>query len=121
MRTLTIPFACLLCLTFAGLGLAIGADEVDLKAADKLHQKECARCHGKKGAGDGPTSKMLKVKPADWTDAERMATLSDEELFKIIEGGGEAVAKSKLMPAFGSKLDEGQIKALVALVKSMHD
>jgi mono/diheme cytochrome c family protein len=111
-------FSCVVILGLTFLGLAFSADEVDLKGAEKLHKKECARCHGDKGTGDGPTSRMLKVKPADWTDNDRMSPLSDEELFKIIEGGGEAVGKSKLMPAYASKLKLEEIEVLVKFVKS---
>jgi mono/diheme cytochrome c family protein len=63
---------------------------------------------------------MLKVKPADWTDAERMAVLSDEDLFKVIQSGGESVELSKLMPAFHSKLGDEEIAQLVTFIKSLH-
>ena len=84
------------------------------------HQKKCVRCHGEEGKGDGVASKMLKVKPADWTDADRMSQLSDEELRKIITLGGDSVGKSKLMPAFGQKLTPEQIDGFIALIRSLH-
>lgn len=118
-KTIQLLFGIVMGCTF--FGLAALADDADLKAAKKDHEKECARCHGDKGKGDGPTSRMLKVKPADWTDDNRMAALSDEQLLLIIEKGGEGVGKSKLMPAYGSKLTQEQITRLVAFVKSFQD
>ena len=98
-------------------GLAAVFEDAAHKEALKDHKKECARCHGKEGKGDGPTSRMLKVKPANWTDPDRMSKLSDEQLFLIIEKGGEAAGKSKLMPAFKAKLSEEQIARMVVFVK----
>ena len=99
--------------------LAGGSDSGDLKAARKVHKKQCQKCHGKSGEGDGPSSRMLKVKPAEWTDAKRMAVLSDEDLFKVIQSGGESVGLSKLMPAFHSKLSDEETAQLVTFIKSL--
>lgn len=100
-------------------GISARASDDQFKAALKLHKKECLRCHGKEGKGDGPSSRMLKVKPADWTDAKRMSRLSDADLTAVIKGGGEALGRSKLMPAFRSKLSDEEISELVAFIKSL--
>ena len=118
-RIIQFLFGIVICCTF--LGLAAVVDDADLKAAKKDHDKECARCHGDGGKVYGPTSRMLKVKPADWTDDSRMAALSDEQLFLIIEKGGKGTGKSKLMPSYGAKLDKKQITSLVAFVKSFQE
>lgn len=40
----------------------------------------------------------MDPKPRDYTDAEWQASVTDEELKKVILGGGMAVGKSPLMP-----------------------
>ena len=49
--------------------------------------RNCATCHGKRGYGDGPLSKNLVPKPANFASLERMFQRSDEEIFEIISKG----------------------------------
>lgn len=91
----------------------------NLQAGMEVHKKQCLRCHGEQGKGDGPGSAVLKTKPADWTDAARMSGISDDELFRAIKEGGAAVGRSKLMPAFGAKLKDQEISDLMAFIKSL--
>ncbi|MBI2821859.1 MAG: cytochrome c [Acidobacteria bacterium] len=89
------------------------------QAGMEIHKKQCLRCHGEQGKGDGPGSKTLKVKPADWTDAARMSGVSDNEMLQVIKEGGEAAGKSRLMPAFGAKLKDQEIADVVAFIRSL--
>ncbi|MBI4446700.1 MAG: cytochrome c [Acidobacteria bacterium] len=86
----------------------------------EVHKKQCLRCHGAEGKGDGPASRLLKVKPADWRDPARMSSLSDEDLYRLVKEGGAAAGKSKMMPAFGAKLNDQEIYDVIAFVKSLH-
>lgn len=83
-----------------------------------IHVKNCQRCHGPQGKGDGPAGKLLKTKPTDWTNKQKMSGLSNDYLFKIISGGGGSVGKSTLMPAFKGKLSDAQIKEVIAFIRS---
>jgi cytochrome c553 len=69
--------------------------------------KQCATCHGRKGKGDGPSSTMVKAR--DLTNPEFQASVSDEQLAKVIREG-----KDK-MPAFN--LPDGIIQGLVQHVR----
>lgn len=91
----------------------------DAKAGLEVHKKNCARCHGEHGKGDGPAAKLLKTKPTDWSDKARMSSLSDQDLFKVISKGGESAGKSKLMPAFGGKLSDQDIHNVIAFIRSL--
>ena len=91
----------------------------DPKAGHTVHVNNCQRCHGPQGKGDGPAGKLLKTKPADWTDKGKMSRLSDDYLYKIISGGGGASGKSTLMPAFKSKLSDAQIWDVIAFIRSL--
>jgi mono/diheme cytochrome c family protein len=85
----------------------------------QVHVSNCQRCHGPNGKGDGPAGKLLKTKPADWTNKQKMSGLSDDYLFKIISGGGGSVGKSTLMPAFKGKLSDAQIRDVIAFIRSL--
>ena len=91
----------------------------DAKAGRQVHVSNCQRCHGPQGKGDGPAGKLLKTKPADWTDKGKMSGLSDDYLYKIISGGGGAAGKSTLMPAFKGKLSDAQIRDVIAFIRSL--
>jgi mono/diheme cytochrome c family protein len=91
----------------------------DAKAGLEVHKKNCLRCHGELGKGDGPAAKLLKTKPTDWSDKSKMSSLSDQDLFKVITKGGEAAGKSKLMPAFGGKLSDQDVWNVIAFIRSL--
>ena len=64
-----------------------------------VFKTRCAICHGPDGHGDGPSSKALNPKPRNFHDMEWQKSVKDDHLMKIIKLGGEAVGKSKEMPA----------------------
>lgn len=66
--------------------------------AKNLYQMRCAICHGQSGKGDGAGAASLDPKPRDYTSKEWQASVTDEDLKKIIVGGGQAVGKSPIMP-----------------------
>ncbi|MBI1745165.1 MAG: cytochrome c [Acidobacteria bacterium] len=87
--------------------------------AAKIHNQYCAKCHGERGKGDGPTTKTLKkMKMTDWTNKPIMAKFTDDDLFKIVSEGGKAVGKSNLMPGFKAKLKEKDIRGQVTYIRS---
>jgi cbb3-type cytochrome c oxidase subunit III len=81
---------------------------VDAKA---LFSSECATCHGKDGKAKTFKAKFNHAR--NLTDAKWQAEVTDERLFNSIHNG-----KGK-MPAFGKKLSDSQINALVAFVRSL--
>ncbi len=100
---------------------AAPAGAVDAEAGAKLAGERCAKCHGKSGKGDGEGLKKINadVIPMDWTNKALMSKLSNNELIKIIQQGGKAVGKSKVMPAYQGKLSDAQIADLVAYIRSL--
>jgi len=66
--------------------------------ARSLFKARCTVCHGETGKGDGPGAAALNPKPRDYTNAEWQASVSDEQLRKVIVMGGAAVGKSPIMP-----------------------
>ena len=88
----------------------------DPKAGVEVYKKYCLRCHGEQCKGDGPGAKLLKTKPADWTDKATMSKLTDNDLFTAISKGTAAVGKSNTMPGFAEQLKPQDIRNLVAYV-----
>lgn len=87
--------------------------QADLPGARKLYLDKCAECHGDTGRGDGSQAKMYDPQPADLTDAARMNSVSDGELFyKISEG-------HRPMPAFKKRFSEDQRWQLVLFIRSL--
>ncbi len=76
---------------------------------DVTWTKQCATCHGRRGRGDGPSSTMVKAR--DLTNPDFQATLTDEQIAKVIREG-----KDK-MPAFN--LPDSVIQGLVQHVRGM--
>lgn len=79
--------------------------------ANVLFEKHCDTCHGKDGQAKTFKAKFNHAR--NLTDAKWQTEVSDERIFNSITNG-----KGK-MPAWGKKLSEAQINALVAYVRSL--
>jgi len=77
----------------------------------------CVSCHGETGKGDGPAAVSLKTKPANLADCEKMGTISDETLTKVISEGGSANDLSDDMASFSDRFDSDQIDLLVEYIR----
>ena len=86
--------------------------EAALKSAKPLYGENCANCHGDGGKGDGSEALRYDPKPADFTDARHMNTVTDGALFYQISQG------RKPMPAFKKRMTEDQRWQLVLLIRS---
>jgi mono/diheme cytochrome c family protein len=84
-----------------------------------IYAKHCVACHGPAGKGDGPAAAALNPKPKDFTDKAYMAGLKDQYLVDLVQKGGAAVGKSPLMAPFGSKLKDGDIRDVIAYLRSL--
>jgi mono/diheme cytochrome c family protein len=94
------------------------ATSVSLRAADTKANWEanCVQCHGKDGKADTKMGKQLNAK--DLTDAKVQAAFSDAKAADSIKNGVKENGKTT-MKAFGGKLTDDEIKALVAYVRTL--
>lgn len=76
----------------------------------------CAQCHGASGKGDTKMGKMLNA--ADLTDPKKQASFTDAKATAAIKDGVKQNGKTT-MKAFGGKLSDDEIKALVAYVRTL--
>jgi mono/diheme cytochrome c family protein len=86
--------------------------EAALRSARSLYGENCAQCHGDAGKGDGSEALRYDPKPADFTDAPHMNSVTDGALFYQISQG------RKPMPAFKKRMTEDQRWQLVLLIRS---
>jgi mono/diheme cytochrome c family protein len=123
IRRLLFPFV-LVAIVVTGRSPRVAAAEpaaispAAAKEADQIFVTRCALCHGTKGKGDGAAAAALNPKPRDYSDPAWQASVTDEQIEKIIVGGGTAAGKSALMPAnpdLASKPDV--VKALRATIR----
>jgi mono/diheme cytochrome c family protein len=103
------------------LALAVSvllASSMSLRAADakyNLHAN-CAQCHGKSGNADTKMGKTLNAK--DLTDPKVQAAFTDAKATESIKNGVKENGKTT-MKAFGDKLSDDEVKALVAYVRTL--
>jgi mono/diheme cytochrome c family protein len=93
--------------------LAISARGADVKAN---WESNCAQCHGKDGKADTKMGKMLSAK--DLTDPKVQTEFTDAKAAEVIKNGVKQNGKTT-MKAFGGKLTDDEVKALVAYVRTL--
>ena len=90
------------------LALPLGAQEPPKRSA--VWEANCTVCHGDDGRAR--TEEGLKKRARNFTDPKWQESVSDGRLTSSIKRGHDQ------MPAFGRKLTEEQVKALVAEIRS---
>ena len=83
-----------------------------LTRAKKMYVVDCAMCHGATGDGKGDLVADMKLTLKDYTQAEALSGLSDQQLFDIIKDG------KGQMPGEGARLKPEDTWAMVYLVRS---
>jgi mono/diheme cytochrome c family protein len=90
----------------------IMSSEAVLQSIRPIYNDKCAVCHGISGKGDGHDAKLYDPLPTNFTDSQRLDSVSDGELFyKMTEG-------HKPMPSFRKRLTDQQRWQLVLLIRS---
>jgi len=88
------------------------ADTSTIAAGKAIYQDHCVKCHGEAGNGKTSYARWNSVRPANFTDADHMAEMTDGEMFwKISEG-------RRPMPAFKDKLTEQQLWQVVDYIRT---
>lgn len=85
----------------------------------QLYNTYCTQCHGIYGDGWGVNTRDIEVLPRDHTDSGEMSARSDEELFKAIKHGGQAVNKSILMPNWDATMSDAEIDRVVRYLREL--
>ena len=96
--------------------LAVSATSMRAGSAQENWNKDCAQCHGKTGAADTKMGQKLSAK--DLTDPKVQASFTDAEAAKAIKEGLKENGKT-VMKAFGDKLSDEEVAALVAFIRTL--
>jgi len=89
----------------ADLVAALPADQPD---GATIFKRNCVMCHGPDGKG------VATFKTPNFTDPKVQASLTDEQILTTIKNG----KKGTVMPPWGDKLSEQDIKAVAAHIRS---
>ena len=83
----------------SGCGKKPGLDVMAAPAeARELYNQRCVTCHGALGMGDGPAGVALNPRPRNFSDQSWQSSVTDDNLRKVILGGGAVIGKSPTMP-----------------------
>ncbi|MBC8329361.1 MAG: DUF3347 domain-containing protein [Planctomycetes bacterium] len=83
-----------------------------LAAGKAVFVRECLSCHGDAGRGDGPASKDLEVKPADFSDLQ-VRKQTDGALYWMISTGRSP------MPTFKDSLTADERWQVVSYIRTL--
>ena len=119
MRGETMKISTLFVALAAGFASAAALADGDARHGESLYKVYCTQCHGIQGDGKGVNTRDMPVQPRDHTDTGEMSARTDDDLFKAIDGGGKAVNKSVLMPAWGANLGESAIRDVIAYLREI--
>ena len=100
---------------------ALAAEKGDAARGEVLYVEYCLQCHGAQGEGWGWGDKTAPppVPIPDLSNAEHMRQLSDQYLFEIIKEGGEAVGKTRFMPAAERVMSDEGVWDVIAYLRSL--
>lgn len=88
---------------------------VVLNAGQSLFKKNCERCHGPEGKGDGPDADPDHMDDMDLTNPRRAERNSDGIVFYKIWNG----RKKPKMPALKDELTKDQVWSIVAYAQTL--
>jgi mono/diheme cytochrome c family protein len=95
----------------------LAGDPGAVAAGKELFMKNCKRCHGPGGKGDGPDADPDSMQDMDLTQARRAARNPDGVVFYKVWNGR---TKPK-MPAFKDDLSKDQVWQIVSYVQTIRD
>jgi cytochrome c oxidase cbb3-type subunit 3 len=91
----------------------------DPKRGEDFYTEKCVLCHGAQGQG-WDWYKRAEKPPIPIPDlAKIVPQRSDQYLFDIVHGGGEAVGRTRLMPPFGFQLSDRDVWDIVAYMRTL--
>lgn len=111
---------CLLaaCVAWAADDGANTGAKPDLENGKRIYDRMCAGCHGYRGdGGEGHRGGFSPHVPT-LANKEYMNSVPDDYLFLIIQKGGAYMGKMATMPAWEKRLNEQEIRDIVAHLRT---
>lgn len=79
-------------------------------------ETHCAGCHGADGKAQTRIGRKAGAK--DLTDKANQAKIADDEIFKLVKGGRVNAKGEEKMEAFGDRLSDPEITAIIQFVRA---
>jgi mono/diheme cytochrome c family protein len=89
---------------------SISAEE--LGEAEKLYVKNCSKCHGRAGEGEGIAAAALAPRPTDFRQVRPSLAFAEE----VLESGVLGTA----MPPWRDRLDAAERRLLASYIRSLY-
>ncbi len=86
----------------------------DARRGRAIFKATCTACHGEFGTGKGILAQLIGIPMVDFTDANRMGQIGDEELIHSIREG-----KGAFMAAWKETFSENEIVDVAAYVRTL--
>jgi len=102
-------------LTLAPMAATAQVDQQEVKA---IFNQMCAGCHGYRGDGGEGHRGGFSPHVGTLANKEYMSQVPDEYLFLIIKKGGAFMGKIATMPAWEKRLNDDQIRGIVAYIRT---
>jgi len=83
-----------------------------------IYRDACAACHGLDGKGTAPDQVGNRMSVPDFTDCRFTSAERTKDWSAVIRGGGPARGFSRVMPAFGDALTEGEIHLAIGHIRT---
>src|SRR5882672_2614717 len=108
---------------FASIPWPPGADaKPELPLGQRIFLQRCQTCHGPDGHGNGPAAPSMSPRPRDFTSGQFKyvstppgVPAADADLIRTVRDGLQASG----MPYFGDLLNDEELRAVVAYVRSL--
>ena len=110
-----------LVMVFLGLmcGGGVGVTDDAPNLGRELYVERCALCHGTDGHGWDWSKKVAQPPMPIPNLSKTVRDLDDRYLKRIILDGGEAVGRTRFMPAFRFGMKEKEAEALIRYLRSL--
>lgn len=94
------------------------AAAIDPGASKQIFDQMCAGCHGTEGNGQEGTKSGFVPRIGTLANKVYMASVPDDYLVMIVKKGGEFMGKIASMPAWEKRLNDEEIRGLVAHMRT---
>ena len=92
--------------------------QTDQRTGKEIYDQMCAGCHGYKGDGGDGHRGGFSPHIGTLANKEYMAQVPDDYLILIIKKGGAYMGKIATMPAWEKKLNDDEIRSIVAYIRT---
>ena len=100
---------------YAGLSTPLKGSREDMVKGRDLYNRNCAACHGVRGAGESAMGRRLKPPASNLLVVSGLPEATDGYFFWAVSDGGRALRPMTAMPSFRQLSEEDRWRSICAL------